>query len=282
MDYAHKFDNLRLEFENFLQREIETWTFSQPLLDSMKYVLTTGGKRFRPVLLLSSYEMINGKIDEIALTFALAIEVLHTYSLVHDDLPCMDDDDFRRGKPTCHKKFGEDIAVLTGDALLNMAYELVFRAIMKSEDKPHAIRAGEVFSHLTGADGLIGGQIDDLAFEKLKEPSFDDIEKIFRRKTCNLIVASAQCGAILAGADARNERLISEFAYSFGFAFQIADDILDGESADGCTILKVFSKEVSEEMLSDYTLRAQSALEKLDYNSEFLAYFTKMAEKRKN
>ena len=281
MDYAQKLDNLKSTFEEFLLAEINGWTFSEPLTESMRYVLSTGGKRFRPVLFLATYEIFSGKVDECALLFASAIEVLHTYSLVHDDLPCMDDDDYRRGQPTCHKKFGEDIAVLTGDALLNMAYELVFKAIEKSDRKERAIEAGKVFAMLTGADGLIGGQIDDLAFSELKSPCFDDIEKIFRRKTCNLIIASAKCGAILSGTSDSNVSLVSDFAYSFGFAFQIADDLLDGDDGDGCTILKVCGKESAEEMLSDYTLRAQSALEKIDANVEVLIYFAKIAEKRK-
>lgn len=282
MNYLLRFDELKNRFEEYLDKLVADWKFPEPLNESMKYCLFTGGKRIRPVLLLSVYETFANKLDDCAFAFAAAVEVLHTYSLVHDDLPCMDNDDYRRGNLTCHKKFGEGVAVLTGDALLNQAYELVFEAILKAPDRNAALSAGEAFAKLTGADGLIGGQIGDLAFSKIKESTFENIEPIFLRKTCNLIIAAVKCGALLGGANEYEIARFCEFAYNFGFAFQIADDLLDGEDSDGCTILKVCGRETAQELLSDYTRRAVSALEKTDRDVDFLTALALSAEKRMN
>lgn len=278
--YSLRFDILRKRFDEFLLNLTGTWNFPEPLNSSVRYCLFPGGKRIRPVLLLDTYETFVGKVDEGALLFAAAVEVLHTYSLVHDDLPCMDNDDYRRGKLTCHKVFGEDIAVLTGDALLNLAYELVFKSIDASENRDGAIAAGRTFSSLVGGVGLIGGQIDDLAFTQKDAPDFSDIESIFQRKTCNLIIAAVKCGALLGGASMVEVDRFSEFAYNFGFAFQIADDLLDGDVDDSCSVLRVCGKTAARELLSDYTLRAVSALEKTERNVEFLTALALAAEKR--
>ncbi len=280
MNHADVYENTRARFETHLLKLTDAWDYPEPILSSMKYSLFTGGKRFRPVLLLETYKAIKGEIDDVALTFAAGVESLHTYTLIHDDLPCMDDDDYRRGQLTNHKKFGEDIAVLAGDALLNQAAEWVFAAIETGGNSLGAVRAGAQFFKRTGAAGLIGGQIHDVAFEKLSEPTFADIERIFHHKTCDLIIAAVQCGALLAGADAATVEALVEFAYHFGFVFQTVDDILDGEQADGCTILKIMSADEARSMADEYARRAVNALDKLQINTDFLRDFTLKSVKR--
>ncbi len=278
MDALTKFEKTRISFEEFLKKETDKWDFAKPLDEAMKYSLFTGGKRYRPVLLLSAYKAFGGEVNEAVYLFASAIETLHTYSLVHDDLPCMDNDDFRRGMPTCHKKYGETIATLTGDALLNMSYELLFRAIELSGNSPEFIKSATIFSMLTGANGLIGGQVKDLAFSE--KDGFDGLEFIYRRKTCNLIIASIVCGAILGGANETEGYVMRDFAYNFGFAFQIADDILDGDEGDGCSILRLYDANKARELLKEYTSKAINEIEKIDRDLEFFREFTLIAEKR--
>lgn len=279
MDYAKELENTREEFESALKKTAEDWNFPAPLADSMRYSLFTGGKRFRPVLFIETYKAFKGSVDASALLFAQAVEALHTYSLVHDDLPCMDDDDFRRGQPTSHKKFGEHIAVLTGDALLNMAYELALGAAECASDKECALKACKRFAELTGASGLIVGQVADLSFSG-PEAGFNALEYIYEHKTCDLIAAAVECAAILAGADNEAVAALKSYAYNFGFAFQLADDILDGSDCDGCSVLKLMTEADARALLGEYTRRAVAALQGVAADTGFLAYFAEKAEKR--
>ncbi len=278
MDALKQFEEVKSSFEEFLRKETDEWSFASPLGEAMKYSLFSGGKRYRPVLLLNAYKAFGGEIDEAVKLFAMAVETLHTYSLVHDDLPCMDNDDYRRGVPTCHKKFGETIATLAGDALLNLSYELIFRAIELSNNSPKYLKAATIFSSLTGANGLIGGQVKDLSFDESE--GFDGLEFVYTRKTCNLIVASVVCGAILGGASETEWDAMRGFAYNFGFAFQIADDIIDGEKGDGCSILRLTDMDKAKVLLSEYSAKAMDYLNSLDRNLEFFKQFTLIAEKR--
>ena len=278
MDYKKQFDETMSLFENSLLKLSSSWNFVSPLDDSVRYSLFSGGKRIRPVIMLETYKMFR-PVDESALRFAAAIEALHTYSLVHDDLPCMDNDDFRRGKPTVHKKFGENIAVLTGDALLNLAYELVFDALSLSPNIDGAIKAGQAFAALTGARGLIAGQIADLSFP-VNNPEFNNLEFVFRHKTCDLIIAAVKCGALAAGANGETVSALEEYAYNFGFAFQLADDLLDGAEDEGCSALRLYEENKVRRMLSDYTQKAVSVLDKIDYDAGFLKYLAQISEKR--
>lgn len=278
MDYKKQFDNTLSVFENSLLSLSGSWNFISPLDESIRYSLFSGGKRIRPVMLLETYKLFR-PLDASALRFAAATEALHTYSLVHDDLPCMDNDDYRRGKPSSHKKFGENIAVLTGDALLNLAYELVFDAIELSPYREGAIKAGRTFAALTGAKGLIAGQIADLSFTREKR-DFNDLEYVFRHKTCDLIVAAVKCGALAAGADEKSAAALEDYAYNFGFAFQLADDLLDGAEDEGCSSLKLYDENRVRKILADYTSRAVSALDKIDCDTRFLRYLAQISEKR--
>jgi geranylgeranyl diphosphate synthase type II len=188
---------------------------------AMQYAVFTGGKRFRPVLALSVCEACGGKPQD-ALGAALAIELIHTYSLVHDDLPALDNDDMRRGKPTCHKKFGEANAILAGDALLTLAFELI--AGIKPAER--AVRVLREISKAAGTHGMIGGQVADLEAPARKK-TLAEHDFISRYKTGALLRVSAVAGAIVSGASPRELKAMTRYGECLGLAFQVVDDILD-------------------------------------------------------
>ena len=194
--------------------------------DAMRYSLAAGGKRIRPVLTLE-FARANGGDPARAMPFACAIEMVHTYSLIHDDLPCMDDDDFRRGRPSCHKRFGEANALLAGDALLTLAFEQIASAPERAGTDPAAcLRASRELAALAGIGGMVGGQVMDLENEG-KPVSEVDLRETYRLKTSALLMAACRMGALAAGADAAAVRNAGEYAERLGLAFQIVDDILD-------------------------------------------------------
>lgn len=184
---------------------------------AMRYSVFAGGKRLRPILAIASFEAVGGKGKKI-LPVACALEMIHTYSLIHDDLPCMDNDDLRRGKPTLHKVYGEGMAVLGGDALHALAFELLLKA-----GNPQVVL--EVTKAI-GTEGMIGGQVKDLEAEG-KKVSLKQVEYIHTHKTGKLLRASIRAGAILGGADKKTLLALTYYAERFGLAFQIVDDILD-------------------------------------------------------
>ena len=190
---------------------------------AMRYSVMSGGKRLRPILAYSSYKFCGGQEETAGTSIHLAmaaLEMVHTFSLIHDDLPCMDDDDLRRGRPTCHKKFGEAIAVLAGDALINLAFGLL--------GQTGSAEAVRLLSEALGTAGMLGGQIADVEAEG-KPVSREDVIGIHRKKTGALIRASVHIGAVLAGADKDKLDLLVRFGEKAGLAFQIVDDILDIE-----------------------------------------------------
>ncbi|MDR0958514.1 MAG: polyprenyl synthetase family protein [Clostridiales bacterium] len=203
-----------------------TENINQPVLrEAMEYSLFAGGKRIRPLLLISA----SGDNLAASLPFACAIECIHTYSLIHDDLPCMDNDDFRRGKPSSHKKFGEAVALLAGDALLNLAYEIMGQALCKARqaDVVNLKNAMLAIASAAGAEGMVGGQTDDIMFtEGDKVPDESEIVSMYARKTGALIVASIVAGAYIGKIPMRDGK-IERAAKMLGEAFQIKDDILD-------------------------------------------------------
>ena len=194
------------------------------LEESMAYSLAAGGKRLRPVLLLASCETAGGNPDE-AMAFACAIEMIHTYSLIHDDLPALDNDDLRRGKPTSHVKFGEAGAILAGDGLLNTAAEIMAREAAAMND-PRGARAMACIMRHAGVSGMIGGQSVDVASENL-EPTEETVSYIHRHKTADLLEAAVEAGLILAGAPPELTETGRQFAHHYGMAFQMTDDLLD-------------------------------------------------------
>lgn len=190
---------------------------------AMRYSIFAGGKRLRPVLCLAAAEACGGSVSD-ALPLACAVECIHTYSLIHDDLPCMDDDDFRRGRPTSHKVFGEGVAVLAGDALLTVAFEMVAKA-RSSRRYSHAEMVREL-ARASGSLSLIAGQVADLEGEG-NHLGMADLRFIHERKTAALIRASLRLGGMSANAPAAKLKALSEFGLALGLAFQIIDDILD-------------------------------------------------------
>ena len=189
---------------------------------AMRYSLANGGKRLRPIFTLEFCRMCGGDVNK-ALPLACAVEYIHTYSLIHDDLPCMDDDDMRRGKPSCHKMYGEATALLAGDALLTHAFELVTNADIDGEAAAQAV---SLLAQNAGVGGMIGGQVLDLKYENEKS-SVSDVLTVYKLKTGALISAACIMGCIAAGASAEQIKAASKYAYYLGIAFQIKDDLLD-------------------------------------------------------
>lgn len=213
------------------------------VIDAARYSLLLGGKRIRPVLMLEFCKLCGGK-EEDAIDFAIALEMIHTYSLIHDDLPCMDNDDLRRGKPSCHIKFGEDIALLAGDTLLTTAFSVAANAPVDDAKKVKAI---SVLAKRAGAHGMIGGQVMDLDFE-VNKPDIDSLRAMYLRKTGALLSAAAEIGCILAGADEKTVQTASNYALNVGEAFQIIDDILDIEGDE-----KLLGKPIGSDIENDKT-----------------------------
>ena len=189
---------------------------------AMRYSLANGGKRLRPILTLEFCRMCGGDVNK-AIPLACAVEYIHTYSLIHDDLPCMDDDDMRRGNPSCHKMYGEATALLAGDALLTHAFELIANSDLSGEAAAQAV---SLLAQNAGVGGMIGGQVLDLKFEN-ETPALSDVLTVHKLKTGALISAACIMGCIAAGADQKEIASASKFAYYLGIAFQIKDDLLD-------------------------------------------------------
>ena len=198
----------------------------QQVIDAAAYSLFLPGKRVRPALTLAFCELCGGTAEQ-ALPFACAVEMIHTYSLIHDDLPCMDDDDFRRGKPANHKVYGEDIALLAGDALQSMAYAAMLSdAAITAVGAENAARAARVLAEKSGVLGMVGGQTIDLMSEGT-EPDLETLREMDEKKTACLIEAACMMGCICAGADEEKLAAAERYASAVGLAFQIVDDVLD-------------------------------------------------------
>lgn len=227
MDYKKQLDSyikeIEFQLEEYLPKGDEV---PSNIIEAMKYSLLAGGKRIRPILLLEATQCI-GYDKQKAMPLACAIEMIHTYSLIHDDLPSMDNDDFRRGKLTNHKVYGEGLAILTGDALLNYAFELMMNHVPKNpEEMVHYIQAVQEIVKASGIKGMIGGQVVDLEYEN-KEMGLNTLQYIHSHKTGALIIAALRGGAICAGADEQQLQAFTLFGEKIGLAFQIVDDILD-------------------------------------------------------
>ena len=251
------------------------------LLEAMDYSLSAGGKRLRPVLLLAACETLGGDIDE-ALPFACALEMIHTYSLIHDDLPAMDNDDLRRGRPTNHKVFGEGMAILAGDGLLSAAAELMLRAAVGMGNM-RGVRAAEAIMRRAGVTGMVAGQVMDVTGEG-SEPTHDKVDYIHRHKTADLLTAPIEAGFILAGATDEQVAAGCEYGLRLGLAFQMVDDLLDveGETAilgkttgkdaavGKLTWVAVHGLEQTREDAAEQVRLAVNALENLPGETNFL------------
>jgi geranylgeranyl diphosphate synthase type II len=216
--------------DRFLERCIPQPNESDTLTQAMRYSLFSGGKRIRPILSIAATEAVGGAVTPV-LPFACALELIHTYSLIHDDLPAMDDDDLRRGQPTSHRVFGEGIAILAGDALLTEAFHVMAEAAAKPGiSQRRALQVLTEVANAAGARGMVAGQADDLSAEN-RAINLPTVEWIHIRKTGALIRAAVRAGALLGGARADQLQRLTRYAECLGLAFQIADDILDAEGA---------------------------------------------------
>ncbi len=261
--------------------ELLSGNMNSSVLDAMKYSVENGGKRLRPFLSIEFAKACGGN-EGVALDFGCAVEMIHTYSLIHDDLPCMDNDDMRRGKPSCHIAFGDDTALLAGDALLTEAFSVL--ANTENATSKNIVRGVSYLSAFAGINGMVGGQVLDLQFEKTN-PTVDEILKMYSLKTCGLLKASCVLGC-LAGEDFNESNINAaiDYAENLGIAFQIQDDILDitsdsqtlgkpvgsDQKNDKSTIVKFFGLEKSKELVADYTNKAISALSGIKGNTEAL------------
>ncbi|WP_404450464.1 polyprenyl synthetase family protein [Sutcliffiella horikoshii] len=234
------------------------------LIESMNYSLKAGGKRLRPLLVLATLKSF-GKQEELGMPVACAVEMIHTYSLVHDDLPSMDDDDFRRGKPTNHKVFGEAMAILAGDALLTHSFEVMEDLLNHGVDSIKVVTLMKELAKASGPRGMVGGQVADMEGEGA-QLSLQDLEYIHRNKTGKLLGYSIVAGAILGDATEEQIAKLELFADHLGLAFQIRDDILDIEG-DATKIGKpVGSDTLNEKVTYPSLLTMNGAKEKLEYH----------------
>lgn len=252
------------------------------IFEAMRYSLNAGGKRIRPVLLLE-FARIFGVAENDAMPFAVALEMIHTYSLIHDDLPCMDDDDLRRGRPTCHKAFGEAVAVLAGDALLNRAFEHILNS-QTNFSAETILKAMKILAHSSGAHGMIGGQIIDMEGEN-RSLNISETELLQDMKTGAIIKAGAVIGCVLGNASDGMISIADEYASNIGLAFQIKDDILNvegdaevmgkdvgnDEESGKSTFVKLLGLSSCKERVSQLTENAVKAAKKLP-DSEFLVW----------
>lgn len=261
---------------------------------AMRYAVD-GGKRIRPVLLMLSFESALGEPVEDLVTFykesypyvldyAVALECIHAYSLVHDDLPAMDNDTYRRGELTVHAKYGEDLGILTGDSLLNLAFEIIFDAMLRvenSEIRDLMIKAGGKFAGFTGVEGMIGGQAFDLSNDHLQ--TSERVRMMVEKKTCGLIRAAAVTGAILAGSKEDDAENYDLFAYNLGLAYQAKDDLFDLDQdlkENKITIIQGLNQDEANAYVEEKTKQAHAALAKIS-NNQHLSDFAKVLMTRK-
>lgn len=262
------------------------------IVEAMRYSVEAGGKRLRPLLLEESAKLF-GAEQKVVDAFMAAIEMIHTYSLVHDDLPCMDDDMYRRGKKTTHAVFGEDMGVLTGDALLNYAYETALSSFEHTKHPDRVASALQILAHKSGIFGMVGGQVIDV---HPQDDSMETLNEIYRLKTGALLEAAMTCGAVLGGAQSERVQLLEDTASALGLAFQIRDDILDvtgdeseigkplhsDEKNEKMTYVARCGVEKSEREVGRLTDRAVDNLHKLDADTQFLeCLFRYLTERRK-
>jgi len=214
-----------------------------PLYPAISYALLLPGKRIRPILTLNVYESIKGNVKDV-IPFACAVELVHTYSLIHDDLPIMDNSDMRRGKPTCHKVYGSDMALLAGDALLSLSFDIVVSSGFKNDFEPQKIlQVVQEFALASGIKGLVGGQVMDMVTMNESNIDKETILYIESMKTASLIRLAVRVGAILGGSPEDELIALTKFSENFGISYQVIDDILDATSTT-----KILGKDVGQDM----------------------------------
>lgn len=284
------------DFENVLAEKVksvediisrflpEEEGYQKTILEAMNYSVNAGGKRLRPLLMQEVYGLCGGSDPETIAPFMAALEMIHTYSLVHDDLPAMDNDDYRRGKLTTHKKFGEDMGILAGDALLNYAYETAFHAFDSHTEPERVAAALQVLGKKAGVYGMVGGQVVDVE----NNGKFVDEKTLFfvyENKTSALLEAAFMTGGILAGASGEEIQRLEQIGRNLGVAFQIQDDILDvigeeekigkpvhsDEKNEKSTYAAIHGIEASRQKVKEFTNKAMEDLRAFEGDSKFLA-----------
>ena len=255
--------------------------YQKTVLEAMNYSLMAGGKRLRPLFMYEMYQMLGGEDEKAIRPFMMAMEMIHTYSLVHDDLPAMDDDDYRRGKLTTHKKYGEAMGILTGDALLNAAYETAFNAFDSQTEASCIGKALQVLGEKAGVYGMVGGQVVDVE-NNGSYVGEDMLYYVYKNKTSALIEASLMIGAILAGASIDVVQKVEEIGTQIGVAFQIQDDVLDvigdadligkplhsDEKNEKSTYVAIHGLDKSREKVKECTEQGLSVLDRLSVKNE--------------
>jgi geranylgeranyl diphosphate synthase type II len=281
--------------EKVLKKSLEGYADKhyEKVVSAMNYSLLAGGKRVRPFLLIEFYKLCGGKDVESILPFAAAIEMIHTCSLIHDDLPCMDDDDLRRGKPSCHKQYGEDIALLAGDALLTYAFEIILTSSFKNPEL--TVKATGILANKVGISGMIGGQTIDVLSEgkKIDESLLKEIHLL---KTSAFISAACEMGAVLAGASDDDCKNAEKYGEKIGLAFQIIDDILDhtateeelgkpigsDEENNKTTYYSLYGKDGASKKAEELTVEAENILKSYKNDNSILLEFTDYLLRRGN
>jgi geranylgeranyl diphosphate synthase type II len=276
------FKNIVLQYKRNVDDHLEALLSEDDSLlhEIIRYAVLGGGKRYRPLLALFSGE--NFGVDKrVVLPFACAVELIHNYSLIHDDLPCMDNDDFRRGKPSCHKAYGEDLALLAGDALLTMAFRVLAQAPLKGELSKQKEQIIADVSQAAGIDGMIGGQLLDVTLVP-EEISDEKMNELMLKKTAALITASVRIGALLGKASSSELKAITEYGKNVGLAFQTRDDLLDssqdvkkGRQLNPNSVSH-FGLEKTEYRLKDFIRKALEALDRNHIDSSELRHMAQM------
>lgn len=292
-NFKTELEELKNTFEEELIAYLERTHFEPKILnESVRYSLLLGGKRLRPVLMLACAQMLGGKVQDV-LPLAIALEMIHTYSLIHDDLPAMDNDDFRRGQPSNHKKFGEGQAILAGDALLNQAFSICIDECKKGRTY---INAASEICRNAGAYGMVAGQAADLFYQDGENVGKNIADFIVLNKTAKMILSAVVVPAYIYGLDENIRSLLEQFAINFGFLFQVTDDILDVEGSFeklGKTVGKdakekkmscvnLYGIEKARELAESYKENCLKFLSELPYECSFFERLVQYVRAREN
>lgn len=292
-NFKTELEELKNTFEEELIAYLDRTHFEPKILnESVRYSLLLGGKRLRPVLMLACAQMLGGKVQDV-LPLAIALEMIHTYSLIHDDLPAMDNDDFRRGQPSNHKKFGEGQAILAGDALLNQAFSICIDECKKGRTY---INAASEICRNAGAYGMVAGQAADLFYQDGENVGKNIADFIVLNKTAKMILSAVVVPAYIYGLDENIRSLLEQFAINFGFLFQVTDDILDVEGSFeklGKTVGKdakekkmscvnLYGIEKARELAESYKENCLKFLSELPYECSFFERLVQYVRTREN
>lgn len=295
MNFQEELNKRTQAAEEILKKYLpEEEGFALTMAQAMNYSMLAGGKRLRPVLMMETYRLFGGE-EEVVEPFMAAMEMIHTHSLIHDDLPALDNDDYRRGRLTTHKVYGEAMGVLSGVALLNYAYEVMFTAFDRIGEKDRVIKGLRIMADKTGIHGMLGGQSVDVENDG-KPVDREVLDYIYQNKTSALIECAMMTGAVLAGATEEAVKVIEEAARNIGLAFQIQDDILDvtstseelgkpvhsDEKNHKVTYVTLFGLDGAREEAAKLSEKAVSLLESLEQKNEFLNLLVaKLVNRRK-